>query len=177
MNYAALFEGHLSYLTANCNLLTANCKLLTANSLPLAFGLVVVVALTVFAILRMRKRRAKSCATQTSSAHDIDALVATLGEKALAYAVYREALAKGLAGPAKDALYAKFGYVNLPPSLESDKLFDAHPELMADDAFLAKLNSWISANGGVCKNDFFSASTEMGRILVEAKRPLAKQVV
>ena len=131
------------------------------------------------AVVRARSRQARLSRTLPCGecSWDLDALVSSLEEKALAYAVYREILEKGVPPAAKDALYSRFGYVNLPPALESDKIFEEHPGLMGDEEFLAALNRWIAANGGECKRDFFSASTEMGRILVAAKRIQAEREV
>ena len=83
----------------------------------------------------------------------------------------------GVKQSVKDMLYAKFGHVNLPPSLEEDEAFRVCPHLMSDRIFLTMLNKWLVARGGHEYSDFFPAATEAGRILVEAKRDEARQIV
>ena len=107
----------------------------------------------------------------------LDTMIVTLEKKALAYAVYREALKCGVKQTSKDILYAKFGCVSLPPSLEEDEAFRIHPLLMSDRNFLAALNRWLVTRGGHEYPDFFSAATEAGKILVESKRDEACQIV
>lgn len=104
-------------------------------------------------------------------------MMASLEKKALAYAVYREALKRGLGKSAKEALYEKYGYVNLPPNLEENEVFARCPELMADSRFLTSLNNWLLRHGGKEKDGFFDASIEAGRVLVEASREKVRQIV
>ena len=107
----------------------------------------------------------------------LDTMIEALDKKALAYALYREMLKCGVKQQVKDILYAKFGYVNLPPSLEEDEAFRICPQLMSDRNLLTSLNRWLIAREGHEHSDFFPAATEVGRILVEAKRDEARQIV
>ena len=107
----------------------------------------------------------------------LDAMLERLGRRALAFAIYDELLNRGTRKSIKDKLYAKYGYVNLPPSLEEDDAIETCPQVMTDNDFLSALNRWIVANGGLAKSGFFSAATESGRIMVEAKRAEARQIV
>ena len=123
---------------------------------------------------RMRDNNISASSDDVPTLED---MLSSFRTKALAYAVYHEAIKRGIRKTVKDRIFAKYGYVNLPPSLEEHEAFRKFPRLMSDGEFLALLNRWLLNNGGSSKDDFFSCATEVGKVLVEACSKEAVQIV
>lgn len=108
---------------------------------------------------------------------DVEAIIEEMKSHALAYAIYREILEQPVDIDCEEVVFAKYGRVVTPPSLERNEIFDRRPELESDKSVLEQVNKWLCSHGTSAEPTFFKASDAVGEMLVREARGRARVIV